>query len=182
MNPSIRKTALIYICLSALFALLLAATFIPLSAETTPLTTLEIPSLEVETTIVPIEIRAFPDGTMTWDTSELTTEVGYLQGTAWFGDGSNIVLGGHSELANHMPSVFYNLHLMEAGDEIIVNDNGEEIQYIVSDVTEVDPADLSILYPSDQEVLTLITCDLDSFTGYEYKRRVVIVAERQDSR
>lgn len=179
MNASMRKTALIYLCLSVFFVILIVATFIPLSAETAPPTTLEIPSLEIETTIVPINIRAFPDGSLTWDTSRLTTQVGYLQGTAWFGEGSNIVLGGHSELANHIPSVFHELHTMQAGDDIFVRDQGDELHYVVTRVFEVDPADLSILYPSDQEVLTLITCDLDSFTGYEYDRRIVIVAERQ---
>jgi LPXTG-site transpeptidase (sortase) family protein len=140
--------------------------------------TISIPSIEVEAPIVTLFIRAFPDGQVTWDTSEITSEVGYLDGLPWFGEGGNVVLGGHSELAGREPSVFYDLDDVELGDEIIVNDKGEEFVYIVTDVFEVEQYDLSILYPTNSEQLTLMTCDTDSLVGGVYNRRVVVIAER----
>lgn len=140
--------------------------------------TISIPSIEVEAPVVTLFIRAFPDGQVTWDTSTITSEVGYLDGLPWFGEGGNVVLGGHSELVGREPSVFYELDEVELGDEIIVNDHDEEYVYIVTDIFEVEQYDLSILYPTNGEQLTLMTCDTDSLVGGVYNRRVVVIAER----
>ncbi len=140
--------------------------------------TISIPSIEVEAPIVTLHIRAFPNGEVTWDTSGITSEVGFLEGMPWFGEGGNVVLGGHSELAERAPTVFYELDAVEIGDEIIINDRGEEFVYIVTDTFEVDQSDLSILFPTNGEQLTLMTCDTDSLAGGVYSRRVVVIAER----
>ncbi|NJL54239.1 sortase [bacterium] len=140
--------------------------------------TLSIPAIDVEAPIVTLHIRAFPSGEVTWDTSSITTEVGFLDGMAWFGQGGNIVLGGHSELAGRAPAVFYHLDEVVVGDEIIVNDNGTEWRYVVTETFTVSDRDLSILYPTRSERLTLMTCDTDSLVGGQYSRRVVVIAER----
>lgn len=140
--------------------------------------TLSIPAIDVEAPIVTLYIRAFPTGEVTWDTTAITSEVGYLDGMAWFGEGGNIVLGGHSELVGRVPAVFYELDEVAIGDEIIVDDNGTEWRYIVTDTFEVSASDLSILYPTRGERLTLMTCDTDSLVGGQYSRRVVVIAER----
>lgn len=140
--------------------------------------TLSIPAIDVEAPIVTLYIRAFPSGEVTWDTSTITSEVGYLDGLAWFGEGGNIVLGGHSELAGRVPAVFYDLDDVVVGDEIIVNDHGTEWRYVVTETFTVSDRDLSILYPTRGERLTLMTCDTDSLVGGQYSRRVVVIAER----
>jgi len=142
--------------------------------------TLSIPSIGVEAPIVSIGIRQFPNGDVTWDTTALTSQVGFLQGTAWFGQGGNIVLGGHSELADRVPTVFYELDQVAVGDEIFVITGDGHIRYVVTEVTTVNYRDLSILYPTASERLTIMTCDTASFSGGGYAQRDVIIAERAD--
>jgi len=164
------------ILLAVIYGLLSAA--VPANAEDA-VATITIPSIDVETSIVTLHIRSFPGGEVTWDTSTITSEVGFLEGTAWFGQGGNIVLGGHSELAGRVPSVFYELDDVAVGDEIVISEGGRTWRYRVIDSYEVDFRDLSILYPTSSERLTIMTCDTDSLTtGGRYNRRVVIIAER----
>lgn len=140
---------------------------------------LSIPSVDISAPIVPIAMRQFDDGSVTWDTSDLTMNVGHLQGLPWFGQGGNVVLGGHSELARGQADVFYNLDKVQLGDEIIVWDEGRNLRYIVREITEVDRDNLSILQASDREILTIMTCELDSFAeGGIYETRLVLIAER----
>jgi len=139
--------------------------------------TLTIPAIDVQAPIVLAPLRAV-SGVTTWDFSTLNAEIGFLEHTAWFGQGSNVVLGGHSEDIQRRPSVFYALHQLTEGDHIVINNAGVKHIYIVSDVFEVEADNLSILYPTETEQLTLITCDVDSYNAGDYDRRVVVIAER----
>ncbi len=136
---------------------------------------LKIPSLEVDAQVIPLVIRELPEGT-TWDTSPLWQNVGYFTGTGWFGEGRNIVLGGHSEGANRVQEVFYNLDDIKVGDEIYANANGQEYRYIVSSIETVGIYDLGSLYPTPHEQLTIITCDTASYNGASYQQRIVVRA------
>jgi LPXTG-site transpeptidase (sortase) family protein len=137
----------------------------------------QIPTIDVNAVITPIELRVFPDGNVTWDTSQLRWDVGYFEGTAWFGEGSNIVLGGHSELEGRRPAVFYELDAVEVGDEIIITERNDRRQYTVTRVFEVDVDNLDVVMPTSSERLTLITCDTDSLNDGRYSRRVVVIAQ-----
>ena len=153
-------------------------TIATVSAQDT--TTLSIPALGIKTKVVEIYLNAFPDGSVTWDTSSLGTKAGHLERLPWFGSGGNVTLGGHSELDNRQPGVFVNLHTIQAGDLIIVSSGGVEFKYAVTEVKRVTEDDLSILMPSDTEQLTLFTCDASSYdaTANTYARRVVVIAKR----
>lgn len=162
--------------LTIITATILFTSFSILTASASNGTSISIPAIGVEAPIVTIGVRAFPDGSVTWDTTNLTTQVGYLDGTSWFGEGGNIVLGGHSELGERAPAVFYNLDDLAVGDEIIVTIHGRENRYAVTRKFAVDQSDLSIVYPTSSEQLTIMTCDTSSFEGGTYSRRTVIVA------
>lgn len=138
-------------------------------------TSISIPSIEVEAAIV--EAPLTPDLT-TWDVSHLSMNVGHLIGTGWFGTGSNIVLGGHSETPSLEADIFYNLDAVQVDDIIIVNANGTQYQYIVTQVYSVSQFDVRIAYPTQHEQLTLITCQRDSYDSSvgQYQNRVVVVA------
>lgn len=177
-TQTIRKASKMFVVGALLLFMMMLLTATPVSAYDATGVTISIPSIGVSAPIVSIGIRSFPNGDVTWDTTELTTQVGFLQGTAWFGQGGNIVLGGHSELAERAPSVFYDLDQVAVGDEIVINSNGEEIRYRVTQVFNVSARDLSILYPSTTERLTIMTCDTSSLSGGTYNRRDVVVAER----
>lgn len=138
---------------------------------------ISIPSIDVDAPIVQIGIRAFPGGEVTWDTTNLTSEVGHLEGLSWFGEGGNVVLGAHSELADRVPTVFYELDEVAIGDQITITQADTTWTYEVTAIRQVDFRDLSILYPTRSERLTLMTCTPESLAGGIYNRRTVIIAE-----
>jgi LPXTG-site transpeptidase (sortase) family protein len=141
---------------------------------------LSIPAINVEAQVVPVELKSFPDGVVTWDVSQIDWEVGYFEGTGWFGQGSNTVLGGHSELEARTPGVFQHLDQLDIGDTVSVTTRRGQWLFMVEDVTTVAIDDLSPLYPSEEEQLTLITCDPQSYVEVDgdvlYDRRVVVTA------
>jgi LPXTG-site transpeptidase (sortase) family protein len=137
--------------------------------------TLAIPSLNIES-----HITEFPLNGIGWEIDPWESAVGHLQGTAWFGEMGNIALSGHSTLPDLTPGVFIALNQVNLGDEVIVSVGGETRQYNVTSITTVLPDDLTVLYPTFAERLTLITCDTTSFDSESqlYLRRTVVVAER----
>ena len=136
---------------------------------------LSIPSIGVEASITDAPLNPQLG---TWDVSHLNMNVGHLMGTAWFGSGSNIVLGGHSETPSLAPDIFYNLDSVSVGDEILVNVDGSQRHYVVTEVTSVSRFDMRIAYPTASEQLTIITCQRDSYDGNagQYQSRVVVKA------
>lgn len=134
---------------------------------------LTIPGAGVRANIV----DAFLDG-VSWDIGSLGANIGHLEGTAWDGQPGNIVLAGHVETTNGGRGVFASLEGLAEGDLIVLTVGEEERQYRVSQVARVAPDDLTPLYPSQKDRLTLITCDSYDFFWNVYNERVVVVAER----
>lgn len=133
-----------------------------------------VPSVGI---VAPIT-QAYLDGT-SWDVSHLGTSVGHLQGTAWMNEGpGNIVLSGHVELSDGRRGVFAELDEMQVGETIILSQNGEEQRYMVVAISEVEPDDLTPLYPTEFERLTLITCGDYDFFSDVYRVRTVVIADR----
>jgi LPXTG-site transpeptidase (sortase) family protein len=135
--------------------------------------TLFIPKAAVSAPIIPV----FLDGE-SWDVSQLGDNVGHLQGTAWLDQPGNIVLSGHVERRNGRPGIFAALNDLSAGDEMIVMYSSIERRYRVAEVRTVEPDDLTPLYPTDSDMLTLITCDSYDFFQNTYQKRIVVTAER----
>jgi LPXTG-site transpeptidase (sortase) family protein len=136
-------------------------------------TALFIPSAGIYAPIV----QTYLDGT-SWDVSQLGTNVGHLQGTAWVDTPGNVVLSGHVELSDGRQGVFANLNEVVVGDIIVVVMNGDEWRYIVTEISSTTPEDLSPVYPTTDERLTLITCEDYDFISDAYLERTIIVAER----
>lgn len=115
-----------------------------------------------------------------WDVSQLGNNAGHLQGTAWFGTPGNIALAGHVELADGRKAIFAHIDQLSEGDPIILMLAGGEQRYSVTEVKRVPPDDLSILYPTSTDQLTLITCDIGAYNFLEnaYQERIVVIAER----
>jgi len=133
-----------------------------------------IPAAAVSSPIIPVYL----DGT-SWDVSKLGVNVGHLQGTAWFNNSGNVVLSGHVELSDGRRGVFASIKDLLVGDTIIIEYEGVERRYTVTEITTAAPDDLTPLYPSQNERLTLITCDSYDFLSDSYLNRTVVIAERQ---
>lgn len=132
-----------------------------------------IPSAGIRAPIITAIIR---DGT--WDVTHLGTNVGYLQGTSWMTQPGNVVLSGHVEMADGRQGVFATLEDVAAGDQITLSDRGQTVQYRIRETRYVSPDDLSVVYPTGSDTLTLITCSDYNFIRNIYERRFVVIADR----
>jgi LPXTG-site transpeptidase (sortase) family protein len=115
--------------------------------------TLEIPKLGVRIPIVGI-----PRSGNSWDLTWLSSQAGWLNGTAFPTWAGNSVLTAHVYLASGLPGPFVNLGTLAWGDEIIVHLDGQDYVYQVREVRLVRPYDLSVLRHEDLPWLTLVTC------------------------
>lgn len=140
--------------------------------------TITIPAIGVQAPIVPAYIRDFGGGRITWDVSSLRRQVAHLDQTAWFGQGGNVVLAGHSQVSPTLPDIFIDLDTLQPGDEIIINGGGRIWRYVVASVGRVHLNDLSPVYPTGDNRLTIITCDTQTWDSAQsiYTGRVVVVA------
>jgi LPXTG-site transpeptidase (sortase) family protein len=88
------------------------------------------------------------------------TDVAWYSFSAPPGTGSNAVFAGHVTWGGN--AVFYHLDEVQVGDHInLRGDSGVELSYVVSDsflVDADDPNALSVMSPTDKDVITLITC------------------------
>jgi sortase A len=122
-------------------------------------TRLVIPSIGVDWPVVP------GDG---WD--ELKRGVGHHVGSANPGERGNMILSGHNDVFGE---VFKDLEALKDGDEVQVFAGGHMFKYQVRAKRIVSPNDLSVLQPTREAVVTLITC-------YPYRvdtHRLVVIAQ-----
>lgn len=135
---------------------------------------IQIPAAGINATI----IEVYLDGE-SWDVSELGANAGHLQGTAWMSPvPGNIVLSGHVELRDGRKGIFARIGELNDGDIVILQQDGEERRYVVTEQYNTDPGDLTPVYPTTEDRLTLITCDDYDFFQDSYQERVIVVAKR----
>lgn len=132
---------------------------------------IEIPTLGLQTSIIMAPI-VYP----TWDVSHLGERIGYLEGTAWFGEAGNTVLAGHATDAELNPSILYALDTLEPGAVIRVTADSIERQYVVTGRYRVVDTDMSLVLPTPHEQLTILTCAVDSWNGVLFTERIIVVA------
>lgn len=113
---------------------------------------LSIPKLKIEDVVVQI------------GGEDLKEALIHYQGTAFPGQFGNAVVFGHSVLPqffnpkNYL-TIFSTLPTLKKGDEIFVNFDGVLYKYVIEEMTEVKPDDISILEQRyDDSYLMLITC------------------------
>lgn len=153
------------------------ATQIPPTAVIPPLTggrVLSIPSAGIS-----IGVGTFYLDGVSWAIDPWEQNVGHLQGTSWINTNGNVVIGGHSEYPNGRAGVFKNLYNVRIGDEIFVRDGDLQRRYIVTNIRTVDFRDVSVVYPTPYNQLTLITCDIPSYVAEQnwYYERLVVEAQ-----
>jgi LPXTG-site transpeptidase (sortase) family protein len=149
-------------------------------AQSISTTTIEIASIGVSAEVVPVYLQATSSRNATWDVSGLRMNAGLLTGLGVFGEQGNTVVGAHSEAFDGTADLFYNLDTVQIGSHIVINVNGQLLTYEVQDVYSVAATDLTPVYPTQDERLTLITCDRDSYSSESgrYSQRVIVVAHR----
>ncbi len=88
-----------------------------------------------------------------WD--ELERGVGHHVGTSNPGERGNMVLSGHDDVFGE---VFRDIDQLKNDDEIVVYAGGHAFRYAVRAQRVVPPSDLSVLAPTREPIVTLITC------------------------
>jgi sortase A len=101
------------------------------------------------------------------DPQTLRRGPGHLENTAFPGEPGNVVIAGHRD------SFFWPLQSIHLGDDIFLDTSEGPLQYRAASARVVTPNDISVLAPTDEPVLTLITCYPFSVLGPAPDRFVV---------
>jgi LPXTG-site transpeptidase (sortase) family protein len=130
---------------------------------------LEIPKLNIR-----IPILSVPKSEEGWNTTWLSNQAGYLEGTAFPTWAGNSVLAGHVVLATGLPGPFAGLSTLGWGDRIIVHAWGQKYIFEVRSIASVTPDNMSALKHEENSWLTLITCQNFDPVDNQYHNRLVV--------
>jgi len=101
------------------------------------------------------------------DEFNLNRGAGRIKGTAWIDSPGNLGIAGHRD------GFFRGLKDIEIGDHIELQTARGTVNYRVASVIIVDPEDVSVLAPTDETALTLVTCYPFYYVGHAPKRFIV---------
>lgn len=139
-----------------------------------------IPSIGVDTVVI-----NSPRMGNTWDTSQLTWQVGHMEGTSLPGEGGNVVLMAHRYLgidnAQYTnPGPFAALDRLAPGQQVEVYAGSDAFIYEVTEQFEVTPSDIWVIRPTGEEVVTLLTCSNWNPATLRFDQRLVVRARLVD--
>ena len=101
------------------------------------------------------------------DDTTLAVAVGHITGTARPGESGNMALAGHRD------SFFRSLRDIELEDTIQIVTQQRSYEYAVDWTQVVNPEDTWVLDPTDDTVLSLVTCFPFDWVGHAPKRFIV---------
>lgn len=107
------------------------------------------------------------DGT---DADSLAKGPGHYEETPLPGEKGNAAIAGHRTMYGHP---FRHLDKLAEGDQIVTYTEARKGVYRVIETTRVDPSDVSVIAPTEDDRLTLTTCDPVGSA----RQRLVVVAE-----
>ena len=121
------------------------------------MTRLSIPSIDLDAIVV--------EGT---STRQLAIAPGHMTDSAAPGESGNSVITAHRD------TFFRHIYELNKGDQILVRRGGKSYQYLVERKFVVKPSDVSVLKPTTDARLTLVTCYPTYYVGPAPERLVVI--------
>lgn len=137
-----------------------------------PIQRLAIPALKVSAGVVEVP---FEGGT--WDVSSLGQDLARLGDLPGQPSGANIVLAGHVTVRNAGAGPFYYLSRLKTGERVILYTTRQMLTFQVTEQRVVRVDDTSVLAPSEDPRLTLITCDAWNAEEEKFQRRRAVIAE-----
>ncbi len=144
---------------------------VPRGPRKQPPSRLIIPSIGVDTKVVQLGTRYNDKGELVWETAPFSA--GHHVGTANPGERGNIVISGHIS-STREGAVFKKLPQVKVGDGILVGTTDMDYLYRVVDTKIVEPSQVDVMAPTQEEVLTVLTCVPDGI----YNQRLIITAKR----
>jgi len=127
------------------------------SALNAPLTKLSIPRIQLEDVIL-----------------EGASSHSLLLGPAHLSDSAAPGSLGNSVIAGHRDTFFRHVHSLRYGDDIYILRGGKRYHYVVRMRKIVEPTNLSVLRPTKDGELTLITCYPTHAIGPAPQRLIVV--------
>jgi sortase A len=121
------------------------------------LTRLTIPKIDLAAVVV--------EGT---GRKQLLLGPGHMESTPAPGENGNSVISAHRD------TFFRHVYELQKGDEVLVQRNGKTFKYVVLSKRIVQPTDYSVVDPSKDSRLTLITCYPTYYIGPAPERLVVV--------
>lgn len=158
---------------------------LPAPTDNSPPVRLSIPSVGIDSKIVPITWKMIPSkgGAMKSEWQVADYAVGHHVGSANPGQPGNVVLSGH---VDYKGEVFKNLHLVNKGDEVTVYTEKGQYVYVVTNevlVLEEGVSDAQkarnarYMDPTPDPTLTMITCWPYGVDNY----RLIVIAKPYQS-
>ena len=133
-------------------------------ATGTPLADLSIPRIHLSAVVL--------HGS---DAHTLRVGAGHIENTAFPGESGNVAIAGHRD------SFFRPLQHVRVGDDVILDTPRERLRYRVSSVRVVQPSEISVLEPTVDATLTLVTCYPFWMFGHAPDRFIVRATRVADS-
>lgn len=130
------------------------------TAVSQPPTRIIIPTVNID---VPVNEAKLTNGF--WEVSETTASHG--MGSSYPGSLGNTVLFAHARAGLFLP-----LRNINIGDSVYVLTNDRWHRYRVENKREVQPTDVTVIQPTQDETLTLFTC-----SGFLDSKRLIVVAK-----
>ncbi|MFA5157636.1 MAG: class D sortase [Patescibacteria group bacterium] len=108
---------------------------------------------------------------------KLQNGVALMAGSPLPGDKGNIFIYGHSSatVASKYDKIFAKLNDLKQADQLTIRHNDKEYNYSVTAKKIVEPTDLSVLEPTKDETLTLMTC----WPVGTNEKRLVVISKRK---
>lgn len=134
----------------------------PASVDASPptisptLTRIEIPKINLDAMVVEGDSRR-----------QLLLGPGHITRTALPGQPGNAVITAHRD------TFFRHIFELSQGDQIVLQRNGQTFRYVVTGKKIVKPEDVSVLQPTQDTELTLITCYPTYYIGPAPERLVI---------
>jgi sortase A len=141
-------------------------------------THLNIASIGLDTEVVPASTQVNPQGELEWQTVPFVAA--HYVNTAPVGSPGNAVITGHVATLRE-GNVFRELDRIDYGDRVVVTSDYGEFTYVVDELELVLPTQVSVMDPTVDARLTLITCggQFDPHTR-TFDHRLIVTARLVD--
>jgi LPXTG-site transpeptidase (sortase) family protein len=141
---------------------------------------LKIPKIDVDSTVIPVGLT--PDGAM--DVPKGPAEVAWFNFGPRPGENGSAVIAGHYSWKNNIPAVFDNLHKLNKGDKIYIEDEkGTNNIFVVREIRIYGKnADASDVFASSDSGahLNLVTCTgIWNKAEKMYSDRLVVFTDKE---
>jgi LPXTG-site transpeptidase (sortase) family protein len=140
--------------------------------DTSEVTRIVIPILMLDTVV-----KYVPFDGASWMIAGLRQEVAWMGDTSWPGLGSNTGLAGHVTVAGMGDGPFRHLDELPVGELVLLYTENNIYTYQVRESKITDDGDMSVIQPTDNSQISLITCvDWDQ-ENHTYQNRLVVIAD-----